>query len=106
MADWLNIAAAADFPPDTFRTLDAEGTPIAVFNVDGNYYAIADCCTHEAETLSDGPTEGLEITCPRHLARFSLVTGAALAPPAYEPVATFPVRIRNGMVQVRNERTA
>jgi len=106
MAEWLNIAAADEFPPDSFRTLDCEGTPIAVFNVGGNYYAIEDCCTHEAETLSDGPLEGLEIVCPRHLARFSLETGAALEPPAYEPVTTFPVRIWNGMVQVRDDRIA
>lgn len=104
MSPWTDIAPAADFPPGSFRTLDLEGIEVAVFNVDGSYYAIQDCCSHEAETLSYGTVEGLEITCPRHLARFSLATGAALSPPAYEPVATFPVRVHEGMVQVRDER--
>jgi len=104
MSDWITIAAQAEFPPDTCRTLDIEGVPVAVFNIDCNYYVIENLCTHEAETLSDGETEGLEITCPRHGARFSLVTGAAMSPPAYEPVATFPVRIEAGMVQVRDNR--
>ena len=103
MSDWISVAAAIDFPPGTFRTVDVEGTPVAVFNIDGNYYAVADLCTHEAETLSDGKVDALEITCPRHGARFSLVTGEALSPPAYEPVTTFPVRLQAGMVQVRDD---
>lgn len=104
MDDWIDIALTADFPPGTCRTVDAAGTPVAVFNVGGAYYAIEDVCTHEAETLSQGKVEGLEITCPRHKARFSLANGAALCPPAYEPVATFPVRVADGMVQVRDDR--
>jgi 3-phenylpropionate/trans-cinnamate dioxygenase ferredoxin subunit len=47
--------------------------------------------------------EGEEVVCPRHGARFSLASGAALSPPAYEPVATFPVRVENGIVQVCDE---
>lgn len=101
MSDWITVAAQAEFPPGTCRTVDIEGTPVAIFNIDGDYYAIGNLCTHEAETLSDGETDGLEIICPRHHARFSLVTGAALSPPAYEPVATFPVRVEAGMVQVK-----
>lgn len=104
MDDWIDVAPAADFPPGGVRTVAADGVPIAVFSIDGNYYAIEDCCTHEAETLSNGTLAGLEITCPRHAARFSLLTGAALAPPAYEPVAVFPVRVFAGMVQVRDNR--
>ncbi len=98
--EWLDIAAAAAFPPGTYRTLEVAGTPVAVFNVGGSYFAIVDVCTHEEETLSNGFLEGLEIVCPRHGAHFSLATGAALSPPAYEPVATFPVRVENGIVQL------
>lgn len=104
MADWIMVATQAEFLPGTYRTVDVEGIPIAVFNVDGKYYAIENLCTHQAETLSNGEVEKLEITCPRHGARFSLVTGEALSPPAYEPVATFPVRIEAGVVQVRDDR--
>jgi 3-phenylpropionate/trans-cinnamate dioxygenase ferredoxin subunit len=86
------------------RTLEIEGTAIAVFNLNGHYYAIEDICSHEAETLSDGEVAGEEIICPRHGAHFSILTGAALSPPAYEPVATFPVRVDGGMVTVRDDR--
>lgn len=104
MAEWVDVAKVEDFPPGTVRTVEIEGTPIAVFNLNGHYYAIEDVCTHEAETLSDGAVEGEEIVCPRHGAHFSIVTGAALSPPAYEPVTTFPMKVEGGMVMVKDDR--
>lgn len=104
MGEWTDVAAADDFPPGTFRKLAVDGVEMAIFNVDGRYLAIEDVCSHEAETLSDGPVHGFEIICPRHAARFSLLTGEALTPPAYEPIATFPVRVELGRVQVRDNR--
>lgn len=101
---WSDVAAVSDFPPGTRRCVFVDGVAMAVFNVDGDFYAIEDLCSHEAETLSGGRVDGREIVCPRHEARFSLVTGQALSPPAYEPIAVFPVRIENGRVQVRDHR--
>jgi len=103
MQNWIDVAAVSDFPAGAVRTVEARGLEIAVFNVDGYYYAIADCCTHEAERLSGGSIEGLDVVCPLHQARFSLVTGRALSPPAYEPVMTYPVRVDGGMVQVGDQ---
>ena len=48
--------------------------------------------------------DGDQIECPRHGARFCIRTGEVMAPPAYEPVAKFPVRVENGEVQVRDDR--
>jgi 3-phenylpropionate/trans-cinnamate dioxygenase ferredoxin subunit len=104
MAEWVDVAKVGDFPPGTVRTVEIEGTPIAVFNLDDHYYAIEDLCTHEAETLSDGEVEGEEIVCPRHGAHFSILTGAALSPPAYEPLTTFPVQVEGGVVRVKDNR--
>ena len=104
MAEWVAVAKVEDFPPGTVRTVEIEGTPIAVFNLNGHYCAIEDVCTHEAETLSAGVVEGEEIVCPRHGAHFSIVTGAALSPPAYEPVTTFAVQVEGGMVMVKDDR--
>ncbi len=104
MADWTTVAPIAEFPSGTVRTVVLAGVTVAVFNVDGRYYALEDCCSHEGEALSLGAVAGLEVICPRHQARFSLVSGEALAPPAYEPVASFPLRLEAGMVQVRDNR--
>jgi 3-phenylpropionate/trans-cinnamate dioxygenase ferredoxin subunit len=93
---WVDVAPADAVPPGGYRVFDVDDTPIAVFNVDGELFAIHDVCTHDGEVLTGGPVEGTEIVCPRHGARFSLRTGEVLAPPAYEPVRTYRIRIDNG----------
>ena len=104
MSDWIDVAPLHDFAIGEYRSLDVDGTQVAVFNLAGEYYAIEDLCTHDGGALTGGMVEGEQIVCPRHGARFSIRTGAVLAPPAYEPIATFPVRIDGGMVQVRHAR--
>lgn len=103
MSDWIEVAAVRDFPPGTYRVVVTDDISIAVFNLDGRYYAIEDRCTHENTELSDGQVDGEEIVCPMHGARFSIVTGAVLGPPAYENLRTFPVRVTNGWVEVDGE---
>ena len=104
MSDWIDVERAEALEPGEPVLVELDDTTIAVFNVDGAYYAIQDVCTHDGEELTGGPIEGDQIICPRHGARFCLRTGAALSPPAYEPVHCFPVRIDQGMVQVRDDR--
>ncbi|NNF52714.1 MAG: non-heme iron oxygenase ferredoxin subunit [Gammaproteobacteria bacterium] len=104
MSEWIDVAPVAAISPGQFETVDFEDILIAVFNVSGEFFAIEDVCTHDGEELAGGPVDGHVITCPRHGAQFSLMTGEVLAPPAYEPVRTFPVQISNGIVQVRDDR--
>ncbi len=104
MSDWIDVAPQAEFGPGSWRSIDIDGTMLAVFNLDGAYHAIEDICTHDGGILTGGQWDGEEIVCPRHGARFSIKTGKVMAPPAYEDVTTFPVRIENGMVQVRDAR--
>jgi 3-phenylpropionate/trans-cinnamate dioxygenase ferredoxin subunit len=84
--------------------VDVDGVAVAVFNLGGEFYAIEDVCTHDGGDLAGGEVDGDAIVCPRHGARFSIKTGEVLAPPAYEPIATFPVRVQDGMIQVRDDR--
>jgi len=104
MSDWIDVVAENELAPGTSRTIDVDGTDVAVFNLDGAYYAIEDVCTHDGGVLTGGEVDGDVIVCPRHGARFSIRTGEVLAPPAYEDVPTFPVRIEAGIVQVRDAR--
>lgn len=104
MSDWVTVAPVDEMPPGAWRVVDVDGAAIAVFNLDGAYFAIADVCTHDAGQLTGGAVEGDEIVCPRHGARFSIRTGEALTAPAYEPTDTFPTRVVNGEVQVRDDR--
>ena len=104
MSEWVTVARVDEFAPGQWRTVDVDGAQIAVFNLGGEYYAIEDVCTHDGGQLTGGSVEGAEIVCPRHGARFCIRTGAALTAPAYEATTTFPVRIENGEVQVRDDR--
>jgi 3-phenylpropionate/trans-cinnamate dioxygenase ferredoxin subunit len=104
MPDWIDVRPASALPPGEHAIVALEDTDVAVFNVAGDYCAIQDVCTHDGAELAGGPVEGDRIICPRHGARFCLRTGAALSPPAYEPVHTFPVRVAGGMIQIRDDR--
>ncbi|HRP87685.1 MAG TPA: non-heme iron oxygenase ferredoxin subunit [Gammaproteobacteria bacterium] len=86
MASWHDVTAADDIEPGGFALLETDELTAAVFNVDGTLYAIEDVCTHDGAELAGGPVVGDQVVCPRHGARFCLRTGAALCPPAYEPV--------------------
>ena len=104
MSDWVPVAPASEFLPGTHRVVDVDGAQVAVFNLDGEYFAIEDVCTHDGGILTGGPVDGDQVVCPRHGARFSIRTGAALTPPAFEPVAKLPVRVAGGIVEVRDDR--
>jgi 3-phenylpropionate/trans-cinnamate dioxygenase ferredoxin subunit len=100
MSDWITVAKVTEFLPGTWRVIDVNDISVAVFNVEDEFYAIANICTHDGGTLSGGRLEGDNIICPRHGARFCVRTGEVKSPPAYEDVLTYPVRIQNGEVQV------
>ena len=103
MSEWTNVAAADDIGPGEYRVIEVDDVEIAVFNLEGEYFAIEDVCTHDFGTLTGGCVEGGRIMCPRHGAWFDIRTGKALTPPAYEPVSTYPVRVHEGVVQVQVE---
>ena len=82
------------------------GTPILVFNLDGDLYALEDRCSHEDFELSSGvldPAEG-SVECVLHGARFDVRDGRALCAPAYSPVPKFPVKIEDGSIWTRDDR--
>ena len=97
---WIDLGFADSVPNNSHRVFEIENRLIAIYDVQGTKYAIEDQCTHDGNPLSDGPIEGLEIICARHGARFCLRTGAALSPPAYEPLSTFEVKIDDGRLLV------
>jgi nitrite reductase/ring-hydroxylating ferredoxin subunit len=73
---------------------------VAVFNVDGEFLATADTCTHAESSLADGYLEDDQVECSFHMARFCLRTGAALTLPATEPLTTYRTQVRGDEVFV------
>ncbi len=76
------------------------GIPIALYRLDGAYYATHDICTHQEALLSEGFVENGCIECPLHQARFNIKTGAAEGPPASEPIKTYPTKVEGGRIFV------
>ncbi|MDD5411790.1 MAG: non-heme iron oxygenase ferredoxin subunit [Methylobacter sp.] len=104
MSDWVDVVNEDELENGKNVVVDVDGTDVAVFKIDGSFYAIEDVCTHDGAEIASGVLEGDEIICPRHGARFCVKTGEVKAPPAYEDIDCFPVRIENGKVQVRDNR--
>jgi 3-phenylpropionate/trans-cinnamate dioxygenase ferredoxin component len=100
-SEWFDVARASDIPRGEVRTYEADNTEVAIFNLDGELYALEDICTHDGGYLASGEIDGDHVICPRHGAHFDIKTGAALCAPAYEPVPTFEVRIDGERVLVR-----
>jgi nitrite reductase/ring-hydroxylating ferredoxin subunit len=95
------VARTADVKPGKIAAFDVDGVRIAVANANGRFFAIDDTCTHEQCSLGEeGTLEGTVVTCGCHGAQFDVTTGAVLAPPAFEPLKAYPVRVDQGNVVV------
>ncbi len=93
MAGFVKVLMLADVPPGTAKRVEINGRKIAVVNARGVIYAIDDTCTHENESLSEGPVLGEIIACPKHGSRFHVQTGRVLSLPAVRPVNTYEVKV-------------
>jgi 3-phenylpropionate/trans-cinnamate dioxygenase ferredoxin subunit len=95
----IPVCAVGDLPDGEAVRVEAE-VPIAVFNVEGAFYAIDDTCTHQDASLADGWLEGCAVECPLHASCFDLRTGEPTGPPAKKPVRTHKVVVEDGQVYV------
>ena len=98
----LDVCPVEELPPGEVKIVHAGEIAVGVYNLDGEYYAIEDRCSHDDGPLCEGdfdPETGVVI-CPRHGANFDIRSGRALTLPAYAPVETFPVRVDDGMIKV------
>ena len=94
------VCSVSDLGPGELMAIDEAPEPIALVNIDGSFHAVDDTCSHDRWSLCDGYVEGEEIICSLHLARFSLLTGEATLPPAYEPLKVYPVKVEGDDVLV------
>lgn len=104
MSGWVRVGTRSELLPGEYRVVWDGDTAIAVYNIDGDLYAIEDVCTHDGGELAGGPVDGFEVECVRHGARFDLRSGEVACPPAYEPVPVFPVKEEDGAIWTRDDR--
>ena len=110
-----NVCPVSELPPGSIRQVEHNRKKVAVCNVNGTFYAIADSCPHMGESLSGGRLRGDTIVCPRHGSAFELATGkprawvpgpkllhiaAKLVPPFMRRAKTFKARIEGEIVVI------
>ncbi|HET8628933.1 MAG TPA: bifunctional 3-phenylpropionate/cinnamic acid dioxygenase ferredoxin subunit [Thermomicrobiales bacterium] len=101
--EFVKVARVDEIAPETALRVEVGDEPIAVFNLDGEFYAICDTCSHEEASLSDGDIFGDVVECPLHGSQFDIRTGKALTLPAVLPVATYDVQVEDGDIFVATE---
>jgi len=100
MTEFRKAARIEDVPAGQRKMVKVGGKRIALFNIDGNYYAIDDTCTHKGGPLSEGQVAGTTVTCPWHHSSFDLRTGDAMTPPAEVGVSTYNVRVVGDDIEI------
>ena len=95
------MASATDVKPGQVTRVVVGKDPVCLGNVDGEFLAIHDICSHEYVELHEGWLEGEEVECPQHGSRFSMRTGAVRGLPATQPVPAYETKVEGGDVYVR-----
>ena len=101
MGDYVKACNLADVPPGTMFSVDIGEVHVMIVNVDGALYAVSRICTHETADLSTGFLIGSQVTCPLHLSRFDLRTGAVQNPPATLSLTTYKLKTEGTTVYVQ-----
>lgn len=97
---YVDVSAVEEIPEGEGRCYEIDGQAIAIFRDEGEFYAVDDTCTHEEYSLSEGFVWDHTVECPKHGARFDLVTGEVLSLPATVSIAPYPVEVRDGRIRV------
>ncbi|MFI1987920.1 non-heme iron oxygenase ferredoxin subunit [Actinoplanes sp. NPDC020271] len=96
-----NVGPASGIAKGTALQVEIDGVEVAVVHADDdNFYAVRDECSHASVALSEGEVDGCTLECWLHGSRFDLRTGEPSGPPAIDPVAVYPVEIRDGDIYV------
>ena len=99
MSKFVSVATVESLPPGQGHTVEVKGRRFAVYNLDGQFYAIDDTCPHRGGPLGAGTLEDGRVFCPLHGWSFDLKTGACRSNPEM-PVNSYPVRVKNDEVQI------
>ena len=100
MAGFVKAAKSDEIAPGHGKMVELNGKKIAIFNVEGAFYAIDDTCTHRGGPLSQGAVSGTTVTCPWHGAQYDLVEGGVLTPPAPQGVASYKVVVEGDDISI------
>jgi len=99
--DWQLVAHVFDVKPGQVARVMVGKDPVCLGNVEGEFLAIHDICSHEYVELHEGWLEGDEVECPQHGSKFSMRTGAVRGLPATKPVPAYRVKVDGDDIYVQ-----
>lgn len=97
---FVTVAKVGELNPGEMMYVEVGDEPVCLINLDGEFFALNDVCTHQDASLSDGEIVGDEVECPLHGGAFEIRTGQPAAFPVVVPVETYRVRVVGDEVQV------
>jgi nitrite reductase/ring-hydroxylating ferredoxin subunit len=100
MPEFVRVASAMDIPPGEMLIVEVGGEEIAIANLDGDFVAFQNACTHRQGPLGEGILTADVVECPFHAGQFNVRTGEAVAPPPTEPLRTYAVQVEGDDVKV------
>jgi len=98
--DYTPVAQQNEIPPGTMKAVKIGKKDILITNINGQYHAIGNICTHFGGELDKGTLEGQVVTCRRHGAQFDVTTGKCLARPAKKDEPVYAVKVENGNILI------
>jgi nitrite reductase/ring-hydroxylating ferredoxin subunit len=96
----VKVASTKELASGQMKKVEAEGKIILLVNLEGEYYAVGNRCTHMGCMLSNGTLKGDNVQCPCHGSTFNVKTGAVVKGPATNPALAFPVRAEGDQILV------
>jgi nitrite reductase/ring-hydroxylating ferredoxin subunit len=100
MSEYIKVAKTSEISPGTAIYVEVQNNQIALFNLDGNFYAIGNTCTHRGGPLAEGFIAGDEVTCPWHGSIFKITTGEVVGPPASQNVPKYNLRVQGDDIEI------
>ena len=100
---FVKVAESKDIQPSSMKAVEVAGEKVCIINIEGNYYAIGNVCTHVGGPLDEGTLEGYEVECPWHGSKFDVRTGEPTKPPARQAVSKYEVKIQDNNILARKQ---
>lgn len=101
---WEPVARVGDLPHGRLMYVEVGEEPVCLANVDGEFFAVCDMCTHQDASLSDGELVGDELECPLHGGAFNVKTGEPVSFPVVVGVETYKVRVVGDIIEVARRK--
>jgi 3-phenylpropionate/trans-cinnamate dioxygenase ferredoxin subunit len=94
------VVAVGQIEEKSFSAFEVNGTELVICRLRDEYFAVENLCSHALARFNEGRLRGYRIMCPLHGATFDVRSGACTGAPATRPIRSFPVRVRDGQIEV------